>query len=64
MSIPDNYSELCRHEAEQEERLGKMPVCCDCGEHIQAETCFDINETIICEECMEQYRKYTDDLIC
>lgn len=63
MGIPDNYSQWARHDAEQEAALHLLPVCSECGEHIQAETCFVVNDEIICEECMEQFRKYTDDLM-
>lgn len=63
MGMPDNYSLWARHDAEQEAELQLLPLCCECGEHIQAETCFQINDEIICEECMENYRKYTDDLM-
>lgn len=62
-NTPDNYSQWAAHDAEQEAALELLPVCCECGEHIQAETCFDINDSIICEECMENYRKYTTDLM-
>jgi formylmethanofuran dehydrogenase subunit E len=62
-NIPDNYSEWARHDAEQEAALKLLPVCCECGEHIQAETLFEINDEIICEECMEQFRKYTEDFM-
>ena len=63
MYIPDNYDAWSRHDAEQESELQKRPQCCECGEHIQAETCFQINDEIICEECMEHYRKDTEDLM-
>ena len=63
MNIPDNYSMWANHDAEMEAELHRLPVCCECGEHIQAETCFDVNDSIICEECMEQFRKYTEDLM-
>lgn len=49
---------------ELEDALALMPVCSECGEHIQNEHCFVINDEIICESCMNKnYRKYTMDLI-
>ena len=62
-SVPDNYDMWAAHDAEQERELAKLPVCCECGEHIQSETCFEINDEIICEECLERnHKKYTDDV--
>lgn len=63
MGCPDNYDAWARHDAEQEAALELLPVCCECGERIQAETCFEINDEIVCEECMEHYRKFTTDLM-
>jgi formylmethanofuran dehydrogenase subunit E len=63
MGIPDNYSQWARHDAEQESELHLLPYCSECGEHIQADTCFEINDEIICEECMEHFRKYTVELM-
>lgn len=53
----DNYF------AEQERQLEQMPVCADCGEHITSEFCYVVNDEPICEACMEQYKKYTEDLV-
>lgn len=52
-----------RYADEQEKWLQKLPVCCKCKERIQDDTCFDIHDEIICEECMEQFRKYTEDFM-
>ena len=62
-SIPDNYSQWARHDAEQEAELARLPFCDECGERIQEDTCFEINDEIICEGCMEHFRKYTVDLM-
>lgn len=64
MFYTDNpVADFERYSAQQEAELQTLPVCCECGEHIQAETCFQINDEIICEECMEHYRKYTEDVV-
>lgn len=60
----DNYDLWKQHEAEKEEWLNKLPVCFECGEHIQDEYCFEINGEYICERCMnENYKKSVDDLV-
>jgi formylmethanofuran dehydrogenase subunit E len=57
MYIPDNFDQWARHEAEQEFELSKRPVCVDCGEPIQDEEAYYINNEWICEDCMECYRR-------
>jgi len=63
MYIPDNYDAFARYDAEQEAAIELLPVCSECGEHIQDEFCFEINDEIICEECMNNYRKFTTDFM-
>lgn len=53
----DNYF------AEQERALESLPICSECGERITAEFCYVINDEIICEDCILQYRKYTEDVV-
>lgn len=62
--IPD-YNELHdRYEAEQQRQLDKLPKCSCCGEPIQDDFCFEINDELICEDCLNTYhRKSTDDYI-
>lgn len=60
----DPVADFARHDAEREAALECLPVCSECGEHIQDEYCFEINDEIICETCMvEHYRKFTTDLM-
>jgi formylmethanofuran dehydrogenase subunit E len=62
--IPDNYDLWEEHEAEQSRQLDKMPECSYCGEKIQDDFCYEINDEIICEECLNTiFRKAVDDLV-
>ena len=64
MVIPDNYSQWERHEAEQEARLAKRPVCSFCDEPIQEGELFDINGELYHTECAElEFKKQTEDYI-
>ena len=64
MYCPDNYDAFCEHEARQEKALAKLPECSECGHPIQDDTCFNINDELICNECMnENHRVFTDDYI-
>lgn len=62
--MPDNYDLFLRHEAERENELARLPVCEVCGEHIQDDFLYEINDELICESCLNHYhRKHTDDYI-
>lgn len=64
MNTPDNYDLWEAHEAEQQKLLELLPECEICGVTIQDDYYFEINDAIICENCMnEQYRKRTEDFI-
>lgn len=60
----DPLADFARHDAEQSRWLEKRPVCSECGEHIQDERCYEINDELICEECLERnHKKYTANYI-
>lgn len=60
----DPVADAERYAAELEEALELLPVCCECMQHIQEDTCFVINDEIICETCLnDNYRKFTTDLM-
>lgn len=54
----DPNADFDRWEAEQEKQLAKLPVCDYCDEPIQTDFCYEINDTLICEECLNtNFRK-------
>ena len=55
--MPDNYDLFLAHDAEQEESLKKFPRCDFCGQVIQEDHLYDIDNEIYCEECMEAHFK-------
>ena len=60
----DNYDLFLKYEAEQESRLERLPTCILCGESIQDEYCYEINDELFCEECMkDEFRKNTENYI-
>lgn len=56
----DNYSLWERHDKNQNRRLEKYPVCCVCGEHIQDDFLYVIDNDLFCESCMDDYRQPTE----
>ncbi len=51
-----------RYMADQERELQKLPRCCECDEPIQTEECYEINDELICPECLQKnHRKWTED---
>ena len=63
MYIPDNYDLLVAHERQQEAELKKLPVCCECLEHIQSEDLYDIDGSLYCETCMDGFKRITENYI-
>jgi formylmethanofuran dehydrogenase subunit E len=64
MYCPDNYDAFCRHEAEQERALAKLPECSECGHPITSEECFEFNDELICPDCLnDNHKKQTDDFV-
>ncbi len=61
--IPD-YNDLHdRYEAEREKELEKLPECCYCGEHIQQDYAYCINDEWICDDCIDFFRKSVESFI-
>ena len=60
MWTDDPIRDFERHDAEQEEWLERLPVCDDCGEHIQDEHYYDINGFKICPDCLKEYEREVD----
>ena len=61
----DDYNDLYdRHEAEQERQLSRLPRCCECGDHIQADKLYNIFGDLYCESCMiKEFERDTDNYI-
>lgn len=58
--IGDNYTLFQRHDAEQERRLEKMPVCWLCGEHIQQDDAVQMFGKWFCDDCLDSCRVSID----
>lgn len=57
----DFYDDADYARAEEER---KLPVCTCCGEVIQDDYYYEIDDEILCEECLkDNYRKSVDDYI-
>ena len=59
----DPIADFHAWDAEQYEELKKLPVCDWCGEHIMSDYFYDINGEYICENCMDDRRRSTDDYL-
>ncbi|WP_407399636.1 hypothetical protein [Treponema sp.] len=55
--IPDNLDLMERILKQKEAALARLPVCSECGEHIQDEYAYYINAEWICADCMESFRR-------
>lgn len=65
MQITDNpLADFASWDAEQTAKLERLPVCADCGEPVQDDHYYLINDEVICPGCLESgYRKDIDEYI-
>lgn len=49
----DPERDFLRHDAEQQRQSDRLPICAECDEPIQSETCYEIDGELICQECLE-----------
>ena len=59
MYSDDPVADFERYDAEQENELQRLPVCCECGNPIQQEKAVRINGDWYCDECLDEMREYT-----
>lgn len=60
----DPVKDEMRYTEEKDNLLAKCPVCDYCNEHIQDEYLYEINDELICEECIkDNFRKNVEDYI-
>jgi formylmethanofuran dehydrogenase subunit E len=58
----DALRDFERWDAEQAAELDRLPTCEICNEAIQDDFIYEINDCIICENCLEKhFRKQTTD---
>lgn len=58
----DPIADFYRYDAEQQAKLDKLPRCSECNEPIQDEFCFEVNDELICDECMHNnHRKFVEE---
>lgn len=58
----DNYDRWEAHDAERQRELERLPRCSECDEPITTDALYEINDELICPDCMEKnHRKWVDD---
>lgn len=58
----DPVADFCRFDAERQRELDMLPRCSECGEPIMTDELYEINDELICPDCMENnHRKLVDD---
>lgn len=49
-----------RYDAEQAQRLAKLPKCSCCGEPIEQEMALELDGEFICDSCIEDNKVYIE----
>ena len=53
--VPDNYDLFEKWDKEQFENIEQLPVCGYCDEPVQAGHYYEINDEVICPDCLDSY---------
>ena len=61
MYTDDPVADFERHDAKQQKKLERLPVCCCCEEHIQQEKAVHMDGRWYCDDCLDDMREYTED---
>ena len=62
--MEDNYSMWEHHQREEDMWLARRPVCSVCGENIQEEIAYNINDELICPNCLDtHFQVFVEDYI-
>lgn len=65
MLYTDNpVRDAMNYDMERQKELDSLPKCDICGQPIQDEDLYDLDGTLVCEECLNrEYKKPVDDYI-
>ena len=55
----DPIMDFLNYDEEQTRWLESLPICAECGEHIQQEIAVCINGEWYCDECLEDMKRCT-----
>ena len=63
MFFPSNdpIADFHAWDAEQTEQLKLLPICSDCGEPIVSDAFYEIGIDRLCESCLNNHRRWTDE---
>lgn len=53
--VPDSIDIFNQYDAERQKEIDRLPVCEFCDRPIMDEYCYNIDGTIICEECLKEH---------
>lgn len=60
----DPIADFYAYDAEQYAELQKLPKCDYCGEPIVEEDCYEINDMLICPDCLDkEHKRRTEDYV-
>ena len=62
-NIPEPHQLWDAHCAEQERQAARLPICGECEKPITTEMCFRWGDELICENCMDGHKVFTDDFM-
>lgn len=60
----DPIADFDRYDAQQTKQEEKLPECSECGKKVQDDHFYEINDEVICSECLDNnHRKWVEDYV-
>ena len=60
----DPLADFNRYDLERQKEIDSLPICDICGEPIMDDYLYDLDGTLVCEDCLKaEYRKPVEDYI-
>lgn len=60
----DPIADFNNYDAQQSKQEEKLPECSECGTKVQDEYFYEINDEVICSECLDNnHRKWVEDYV-
>ena len=56
----DPYRDFTRWDNDCEEWLARRPTCSECGQHIQDDYGFRIEDKLYCQDCIDGCKEFID----
>lgn len=55
--MADPLDDFASYDAHRQAELDRLPKCIYCDQPIQDDFCYEINDELVCEECLKEHHR-------